>query len=479
MFESWWSFVVSLVSRVMVDGWWFSLVVGWQRRLVGVGGHHPLHRPPICGRRFAEVGAKEDIHGLSSIRNLSTTIATSTLTLSSNGRRRCLALNTVHDSFFDAHLFDWWFLGQGVGERALQQLHRWPTLPEPPRARGAEQTGAERTDDQCLPRRRRRWRHRHHIPHRGSHGQVPLIRSWWFPSGDYMLSTLAWSIPLIPLISLIPLIADSQSDCEFWLSMEVDEDIPDFVMEYLQSDQGHLDQDIPDHILEFIHTRAAALERNRNRQVFPCFDSFFSFSLFQHPSISFGPEQNLTVLSHQNYFTESPWISIRLNKSRFLRVKYFHANGVLCCLNLNRPHSPDVINRFKAVIPSSFPALLLQQSSCTRFGFNCFYGSILWAGWSACRMRRRRQLQMEVSSSWNRVLIDVVIGWAGRIGDGHHQHGWRVANLGGDSSAIGGAGSESNGSQRTLASADHRHRWESRFWSILQAGAQIIELFQW
>ena len=48
---------------------------------------------------------------------------------------------------------------------------------------------------------------------------------------------------------------------------QVDEDIPDFVMEYLQSDQGHLDQDIPDHILDFIHTRAAALERNRNRQV--------------------------------------------------------------------------------------------------------------------------------------------------------------------------------------------------------------------
>ena len=50
--------------------------------------------------------------------------------------------------------------------------------------------------------------------------------------------------------------------------IKVDEDIPDFVMEYLQSDQGHLDQDIPDHILDFIHTRAAALERNRSRQVF-------------------------------------------------------------------------------------------------------------------------------------------------------------------------------------------------------------------
>ena len=46
-----------------------------------------------------------------------------------------------------------------------------------------------------------------------------------------------------------------------------DEDIPDFVMEYLQSDQGHLDQDIPDHILEYIQTRAAALEKNRNQQV--------------------------------------------------------------------------------------------------------------------------------------------------------------------------------------------------------------------
>ena len=42
-----------------------------------------------------------------------------------------------------------------------------------------------------------------------------------------------------------------------------DEDIPDFVMEYLQSDQGHLDEDIPDHILDYIQSRAAALERSR------------------------------------------------------------------------------------------------------------------------------------------------------------------------------------------------------------------------
>ena len=42
-----------------------------------------------------------------------------------------------------------------------------------------------------------------------------------------------------------------------------DEDIPDFVMAYLQSDKGNLDEDIPDHILEYIQSRAAQLEKNQ------------------------------------------------------------------------------------------------------------------------------------------------------------------------------------------------------------------------
>ncbi len=42
-----------------------------------------------------------------------------------------------------------------------------------------------------------------------------------------------------------------------------DEDIPDFVMAYLQSDKGNLDEDIPDHILEYIQSRAAILERSQ------------------------------------------------------------------------------------------------------------------------------------------------------------------------------------------------------------------------
>lgn len=42
-----------------------------------------------------------------------------------------------------------------------------------------------------------------------------------------------------------------------------DEDIPDFVMAYLQSDKGNLDEDIPDHILEYIQSRAAILERDQ------------------------------------------------------------------------------------------------------------------------------------------------------------------------------------------------------------------------
>ena len=41
------------------------------------------------------------------------------------------------------------------------------------------------------------------------------------------------------------------------------EDIPDFVMAYLQSDKGNLDENIPDHILEYIQSRAAALERDQ------------------------------------------------------------------------------------------------------------------------------------------------------------------------------------------------------------------------
>ena len=42
-----------------------------------------------------------------------------------------------------------------------------------------------------------------------------------------------------------------------------DEDIPDFVMAYLQSDKGNLDEDIPDHILEYIQSRAAILEKSQ------------------------------------------------------------------------------------------------------------------------------------------------------------------------------------------------------------------------
>lgn len=42
------------------------------------------------------------------------------------------------------------------------------------------------------------------------------------------------------------------------------EDIPDFVMAYLQSDKGNLDENIPDHILEYIQSRAAILERNQH-----------------------------------------------------------------------------------------------------------------------------------------------------------------------------------------------------------------------
>lgn len=42
-----------------------------------------------------------------------------------------------------------------------------------------------------------------------------------------------------------------------------DEDIPDFVMAYLQSDKGNLDEDIPDHILDYIQSRAAILERSQ------------------------------------------------------------------------------------------------------------------------------------------------------------------------------------------------------------------------
>lgn len=44
-----------------------------------------------------------------------------------------------------------------------------------------------------------------------------------------------------------------------------DEDIPDFVMEYLQSDKGNLDEDIPNHILAYIQSRAAILEKNKPR----------------------------------------------------------------------------------------------------------------------------------------------------------------------------------------------------------------------
>ncbi len=45
-----------------------------------------------------------------------------------------------------------------------------------------------------------------------------------------------------------------------------DEEIPDYVMEYLQSEQGRLDENIPEHILAYIQRRAAALERNRKEQ---------------------------------------------------------------------------------------------------------------------------------------------------------------------------------------------------------------------
>lgn len=42
-----------------------------------------------------------------------------------------------------------------------------------------------------------------------------------------------------------------------------DEDIPDFVMAYLQSDKGNLDEDIPSNILEYIQSRAAILEKHQ------------------------------------------------------------------------------------------------------------------------------------------------------------------------------------------------------------------------
>ncbi|KAI9559457.1 hypothetical protein GHT06_013447 [Daphnia sinensis] len=54
-----------------------------------------------------------------------------------------------------------------------------------------------------------------------------------------------------------------------------DEDIPDFVMAYLQSDKGNLDEDIPDHILEYIQSRAAILERNQ-LQPKPTDDIFYT-----------------------------------------------------------------------------------------------------------------------------------------------------------------------------------------------------------
>ncbi len=45
-----------------------------------------------------------------------------------------------------------------------------------------------------------------------------------------------------------------------------DEEIPDFVMAYLQSDKaGNLDEDIPDHILEYIQSRAAVLSSSKGR----------------------------------------------------------------------------------------------------------------------------------------------------------------------------------------------------------------------
>ena len=47
-----------------------------------------------------------------------------------------------------------------------------------------------------------------------------------------------------------------------------DEEIPDFVMEYLQSEEGQTGENIPDHILEYIQSRAAALERSRQQQQF-------------------------------------------------------------------------------------------------------------------------------------------------------------------------------------------------------------------
>ena len=45
-----------------------------------------------------------------------------------------------------------------------------------------------------------------------------------------------------------------------------DEDIPDFVMAYLQSDKGNLDEDIPSNILEYIQSRAAILEKHQQLQ---------------------------------------------------------------------------------------------------------------------------------------------------------------------------------------------------------------------
>ena len=47
-----------------------------------------------------------------------------------------------------------------------------------------------------------------------------------------------------------------------------DEEIPDFVMEYRQSEEGQTGENIPDHILEYIQSRAAALERSRQQQQF-------------------------------------------------------------------------------------------------------------------------------------------------------------------------------------------------------------------
>ena len=46
-----------------------------------------------------------------------------------------------------------------------------------------------------------------------------------------------------------------------------DEDIPDFVMAYLQSDKGNLDEDIPSNILEYIQSRAAVLEKHQQQKL--------------------------------------------------------------------------------------------------------------------------------------------------------------------------------------------------------------------